>query len=459
MLRLGRAIFDPIPPNVKFGHWRQVCTPEGLGWMNLNQPRQDADFGVTLYAGIGVYSDVDFPHRVGWSLIDDDKSGTSLCESATIKRWLDLDGNDQVTHAEAEKARHSDEVKARMAMTICRFPIEWSRQSIDERWGWLMKPHPALSAPLTRDKFDLLKAHTEALAFWEDIDAPGLPPASGCWRRPPTAFIRQMRQCMWLSEGEMQQLLPMYIVRQDGHGKFYWEPVNHDDKTDSLIKAYRASLNRTLRQYGINTPLRTAASFAQATVESARFTSLKEGGQHPPSVHQGWHGRGFLQLTAPNGNLNLGNNNYYHYCRRRGRLPQNVPLEQRLRWRENVAIDPDDAAQSAGFCWVKTQFSARSEHAAETALEYSDQASPNVRISATVAHGEHSYYRNETARRTAAMVNVPGAVYGTHTINSLSDRYCAYVNALVVLVDMPTFPDAHGFAGERPEHFQRRESW
>jgi hypothetical protein len=135
VLRLGRAIVDPIPPNVKFGHWRQVCTPEGLGWMNLSQPRRDAAFGITPYAGIGVYSDADFPHWADWSLIDDDKSGTSLCESATIKRWLDLDGNGQVTHAEAEKALHSDEVKARMAKAICRIPIEWSRQGIEERWG------------------------------------------------------------------------------------------------------------------------------------------------------------------------------------------------------------------------------------------------------------------------------------------------------------------------------------
>ena len=57
------------------------------------------------------------------------------------------------------------------------------------------------------------------------------------------------------------------------------------------------------------------------------------------------------------------------------------------------------------------------------------------------------------------MVNIPGAVYGAHSINGLPDRYCAYANALVVLTDLPAFPDAHGVAGERPEHFQRREPW
>jgi hypothetical protein len=94
-----------------------------------------------------------------------------------------------------------------------------------------------------------------------------------------------------------------------------------------------------------------------------------------------------------------------------------------------------------------------------TSPEYSDKASPNVRAVATVAHGEHVYYRNETARRTAAMVNIPGAVYGAHSINGLPERYCAYANALVVLTDIAAFPDAHGIAGEQPEHFQRREPW
>jgi hypothetical protein len=101
----------------------------------------------------------------------------------------------------------------------------------------------------------------------------------------------------------------------------------------------------------------------------------------------------------------------------------------------------------------------RSEHAKETAQEYADQASPNVRTVVVVAHGERVYYQNETARKTAAMVNIPGAVYGTHSINGLPERYCAYANALMVLSDMPAFPNARGGVDERPQYFQRREPW
>ncbi|WP_287191407.1 hypothetical protein [Paraburkholderia sp.] len=459
MLRLGRVVSAPMPDGVKFAHWRRVATPGGIGWINLNAPVNEGFYGATPYAGISVYSDADFPHWAGWSLIDDDATPDSLCDSPAIKRWLDLDGDGQVTYPEAKAALHNSDVQKRMAQAICRFPVEWSRQNIDARWGWLKSPHEALPVPLTVEEFERLKAHIEAVAFWEDIQAPDLPSADECWHFPPRAFIEHFRKCGWLSKTEMQQLLPVNIVRKDGHGQYQWEPVLRSDLTDRLIDNNRPDLNRTLRRYGISTPLRMAAFFANAVVETTWFTLLQEGGQHPPPQHHGWHGRGFLQLTVPQGNLNGGNNNYFDYFRWRGRNPDSASPEQLQSWRNGVENNPDDAAQSAGFYWVRTQFSAHSDHAKETAQEYADQASPNVRVVATTANGEHVYYRNETARRTAAMVNIPGAVYGAHPVNGLSERYCVYANALVVLTDTPAFPDAHGVASEWPEHFERREPW
>src|SRR5260370_30681027 len=123
-----------------------------------------------------------------------------------------------------------------------------------------------------------------------------------------------------------------------------------------------------------------AAFCAQATVESAWFTSLKEQGGRNPALHQGWYGRGFLQLTVPSGNLNHGNNNYYNYFRWRGRNPESAQPSEVLRWRDDVAERTDDAAQSAGFYWIKRQFGASSAYAQDTASLYADQASPNVRI-------------------------------------------------------------------------------
>ncbi|KUY84335.1 peptidoglycan DD-metalloendopeptidase family protein [Burkholderia sp. RF4-BP95] len=460
MLRLGRAIGEPMPANVKFGHWRKIATPDGTGWINLNASKNDGHHGATPYAGISVYSDADFPHWAGWSLIDDDATPDSLCESSTIKRWLDLDGDGQVTHAEAKEALHHRDVRKRMAQAICKFPVEWAKQDIDTRWGWLKLPHDALPTALAAEDFDTLTAHIEALAFWEDIQTPDLPSAAECWHLPPKAIIEHLRKCTWLSKAEMQQLLPMHIVRKDGHGQHHWEPVPHNGRTDAIIQRYRVELNKSLRKYGITTPSRIAAFFAQATVESDWFRSLEEGSGRNAALHNGWYGRGFLQLTAPHGNLNHGNNNYYNYFRWRGRAPIPIPpTSQTLQWRQDVANNPDDAAQSAGFYWTKFQFSSSSPHATETALQYADELHPNVRHSVSVVHGQQVYYSNETARRTAAMVNIPGAVYGHYSVNGLTDRYSAYANALVVLTDTPSFPDAHGVAKEWPENFQRRTSW
>jgi hydroxyethylthiazole kinase len=203
-----------------------------------------------------------------------------------------------------------------------------------------------------------------------------------------------------------------------------------------------------------------AAFFAQATVESNWFRSLEENGGRNQLLHQGWYGRGFLQLTSPGGDLNHGNNNYYSYFRWRGRAPLPIsPNRQVLQWRNDVADIPDDAAQSAGFYWVKRHFDQRSPHARETALQYSDEINPNVWTTAATTHGQAVYYRNDTARKTAAMVNIPGAVYGSHAINALTERYSAYANALVVLTDTPSFPDEHNAPQAWPEHFQRRAPW
>lgn len=43
--------------------------------------------------------------------------------------------------------------------------------------------------------------------------------------------------------------------------------------------------------------------------------------------------------------------------------------------------------------------------------------------------------------------------------NGLTDRFCAYANALVVLTDTPSFPDEIGSKRDLPENFQRRKSW
>ncbi|WP_238974081.1 hypothetical protein, partial [Acinetobacter baumannii] len=58
LLRFGRAVGpDPLKP-ADTPHWRQIATPTGTGWVNLNG------------SGVTKSSDADAPHWSGWHLLN-----------------------------------------------------------------------------------------------------------------------------------------------------------------------------------------------------------------------------------------------------------------------------------------------------------------------------------------------------------------------------------------------------
>ncbi|WP_181920111.1 M23 family metallopeptidase [Paraburkholderia sp. BL6669N2] len=155
VLRFGCCIGDEIPYGARLNHWRKVKTPDGDGWINLSK------------AGVRVYSDADFPEWAGWSFINDDPTPDSLCDSPTIKRWLDVNHAGHVSHADAVSALGMDAIRQRMARAVCRFPSEWSRDGLAARYNWLKSPHEALANPLSDEAFNRLMEHARDLAFWE----------------------------------------------------------------------------------------------------------------------------------------------------------------------------------------------------------------------------------------------------------------------------------------------------
>ena len=277
MLRFGRAVGETMPPDVKFGHWRKVVTPEGTGWINLNQ------------ATIGVYSDADFPQWAGWSLIDDDADATSLCTSPTVKRWLDLDGDGHVTHAGAKEALHDKTVAKRLSMAICKFPIEWSKDegAINTRWGWVKQASEALPVPLSSADFEALKAHIQALGFWEDIHDNELPKANACWHFPPKAFVEQFRKCGWLSPSELAQCLP----RKSLTGSIPWS-----------VSVQRAAthvqpINLIYGKYLNNCKIRLIHFLAQTYIETGVLRTSTEDSKGAGHSYGAFYGRGYMQLT------------------------------------------------------------------------------------------------------------------------------------------------------------------
>ena len=248
MIRFGRGINDQLSNGQRFNHWRKVKTPDGDGWINLSK------------AGVRVYSDADFPEWAGWSFISDDPTPNSLCESPTVRQWLDVHRSGHVSHADAVAALGVGAVSQRLAQAICKFPSEWSKSGLEARYNWLKRPHEALAEPVSDADFNKLMDHASDLAFWEDISDPDLPLANDCWHFPPTAFVRQFRKCGWLDKGELERILTGV-------------PADGQHRAESL----RTEMNKMQRKYLIaNTRLRTAHFMAQVGHETGWWQYRQE---------------------------------------------------------------------------------------------------------------------------------------------------------------------------------------
>lgn len=449
LLRLGRITSpgDALLP-ADAPHWRKVATLAGKVWVNLNGP------------GVTKYSDADFPHWRGWRIVDA-QAGDSRCSDAATLTLAGVDAAAVNLEISGAGTGLSTSCRAeRLARTVVKFTTEWDYTKTAQRIGWFKAPDPD-GLGMSPDSFSKAQSHIEALGFWSKAS---LGMDSAPWHFEPREFIAHFKRCLWLSRFETIQLLPVHTLRKDSHG-MHWEAVagsaNRRSAVDRLLNLHRVNLNRAMRKYGISTPLRVSAFFAQAIVESSWLTDLRESAGASATLHQGWYGRGFLQLTAVGDDpVNGGNNNYYRYFRWRGRNPIVPPGPRELGWRDEVADVGDDPAESAGYYWTRYQFSARNPHACEIASTYADKQEANVRtVVSTTNAGSKIYYFNEAARKAAAMVNIPGAVHGSYTVNGLPERFAVYANALVVLTDRPEFQDSHGRIKDFPETFERRIPW
>jgi hypothetical protein len=71
----------------------------------------------------------------------------------------------------------------------------------------------------------------------------------------------------------MIQLFPKTAMRESGHA-WMSEPVNPNL---DIFEKSKVNLNKTARKYGIVTPRRMAAFYANAMVETQWFNALREG--------------------------------------------------------------------------------------------------------------------------------------------------------------------------------------
>ena len=374
LLRFGRVINTDNEQAIAPGavpHWREVNYPGGKGWVDLNA------------AGVKKFSDADFPHWMGWTLIDDDATSDSQCNSPTVMKWLDADQDGKNTAGELMMALRDDKVQTRLARTICKFPTEWEKEEIDTRYGWLKQKSDLLEEPLTESEYAEFKAHLEALCFWEKAKA-RMEIDANHWHFHPREFIEQFRKCGWLSCNEITQLLPRtsYKYRLS---PFHRNAVNLTwEVALSRVTLYQPQLNKIFRKYGLVSAIRKAHFLGQAYIETDIIRVMREIGNGRPNSLGNWpvpamqyytvfYGRGMMQLTW-SGNYDaygsyrstsLPGNPSGHYLDHWGRInntsshylanPNDGGVART--WfpkfdPELIADNPFEACDSAGWYWV-----------------------------------------------------------------------------------------------------------
>jgi len=384
LLRFGRVINtgnETLTP-ADTPHWREIPTPAGQGWVNLN--------GTDVFK----FNDADAPHWAGWDLVQDYQDNDSRCDVATLRHLLDTNGDGITTQAEAQARLAQPAVQRQLKRLICKFPTEWHRGSIPTRWQWLTRegpngpPNPnslATNTYLTAATFPEFQRYAEALAFWEAANL-GIPESH--WHFDPREFIALFRKCGWLSSNELQRalsaapvqgrrradsiripsikILTKYMIgtsrirtahflaqvghetgwwqfREEQGGPRYFRTMYEIITPQEAAEDYRSGLAQRLglvrrgeteQQYAARRP---GAVLAKAATLDNGAANAAAGGQVGDGSR--FRGRGFLQIT--------GRRNYASYGVYRG---QNFTTDPNP---ELLATDDYNACDASGFYWAR----------------------------------------------------------------------------------------------------------
>ncbi|KVZ92184.1 hypothetical protein WL22_01430 [Burkholderia ubonensis] len=477
MLRFGRILSDhPTLSGAACDTWVAVPVNENgnQGYVNIA-----SDAIIKL-------SDADFPFFKDWQKVDEDNTPFNhdgLCGYDELCRLTgvadpqatsgmispleyDRNNDDSANLQLAGYVRNAEGAREKLRGLVCKARSEWDPSDNDERYQGLNEPDGFFGKQKDTNPDGYAK-FIEFLSKFQFLDKTSLA-GQKLWFFHPLEFIRHFRKCGWLSKRETLQLIPEFIIRKPGshnsNNQGIWEPPKLRF-AESLVDKYGKDLNNSMRKFKIDTPLRQACFIANATQETSWFKYLTEGNRadYAVDLHNGWFGRGFLQLTNARGDMGGGNNNYYKYFRFCGRNPSMPPGAQELRWRNEIGRDVFHASHSAGAYWVWSGKSMPSETYplrpnVGSANKYADIAGINERKVIRTNSGVKVWYYNQSFVNCAASVNYPGSTgQSPPNMNGLVDRSTSFTNALIVLTDVHFFQSESRGNMTWPENFLRRE--
>jgi hypothetical protein len=467
LLRFGRNIGRGIAATDKdllpatAVHWRKIANPAGTAvWADLNA------------TGSFKFSDADFLALNGWNCVNDDTSpADQRCDSNNLRNLIrdpDASNTKRMEVGELSKRLGLADVQAKLKRTICQFPTEWDKATVSARYNFVQELDNFKAAKASgNDMWPKLEAHLKAISF------DGLPAGyiAADWRFHPREFIRLMRGCGWLSRKEMLQLLPMNSLRKAT--TWMWESVSLSgaasllDGTDVSAAGRRAELNKSLRKFLADTPIRLACFFGNATQETQWFSKFSESS---PYWYKPWDGRGFLQLTHASNYITywdfrniaisqavrntLAAHTSSAQTNRNGGMtdPTNSLSDAAtgissdlINLRNSVGTDNVHIANTAGAYWAWSK-------ASKAADGYLTDSTNTIKTLTTNLGSKH-YYENIPFGKVAATVNVGSPSSNFSSIWGVQARFMAFANAQVILLDTPVFPHSDSTNQNTPQDF------
>lgn len=337
LLRFGRNLGpDPLPADA--AHWRPIPTDGGHVWADLNAP------------GTYKFSDADFPAFRGWQCFDDDTNPLDQrCDSIELKRLIrDPAQPETLKDRDAlAKRLNAPEVRAKLEHAICRFPTEWDKATITQRYEWLK----------TDEEFRMSEGHgwEEFAAHCEALGCDDLPQEykEADWRFHPRRFISYCGQSGWLSASEFAQAMPKTLKHLSGE-KF----ISHTfpwNKALSRADLWHVHFNSTSRKYGLCSLNRRTHLLAQIIPETDYLRLVKEidnrsGTYLKSKDYYPFYGRGLIQITWKE--------NYYAYGKFRRFITSQIsdPEFARMGWNPeeiialtNESFNFQNCADTAGY--------------------------------------------------------------------------------------------------------------
>jgi hypothetical protein len=183
LLRFGRRLNLAVALADNAAHWREVVTPEGLRWVDLNA------------ANTRKLSGADFPAIAGWMCIDDDtEHNDQRCDSKVLKHMVCSVLTDAAHFTAAYNSPDTMDdlldrptVRQQMRRMICKFPSEFDRTTYKERYGWMLAAF--YQGDPEAKGWKSLCEHIEALTFKELPDEY----TKADWHIHPVEFVALMR--------------------------------------------------------------------------------------------------------------------------------------------------------------------------------------------------------------------------------------------------------------------------